>query len=57
MIAILTKKSMWRLNKMLVDNEKKRIGYIKAKTPEARKKQKAAIVAYYAKKREESKKK
>lgn len=42
---------------MLVDKEKKRIGYIKAKTPEARKKQKAAIVAYYAKKREESKKK
>ncbi len=30
---------------------KKKSNYIKAKTPEARKKQKAAIAAYYAKKK------
>lgn len=31
--------------------------YVKAKTPEAKMKQKAAIIGYYAKKREEEKKK
>ena len=30
--------------------------YVKAKTPDAQKKQKAAIVSYYAKKRKEQKK-
>lgn len=31
--------------------------YVKAKTPEAKKKQKAAIIGYYAKKRAEEQKK
>lgn len=30
--------------------------YVKAKTPEARKKQKAAIIGYYVNKREQNKK-
>ena len=35
---------------MFFNKTKKKSGYIKAKTPEARKRQKAAIAAYYAKK-------
>lgn len=35
---------------MFFNKEKKKSTYVKAKTPEARKKQKAAIAAYYAKK-------
>lgn len=36
---------------MFFNKAKKKSGYVKAKTPEARKKQKAAIAAYYAKTR------
>lgn len=36
---------------MFFNKAKKKSGYVKAKTPEARKKQKAAIAAYYAKKK------
>lgn len=36
---------------MFFNKEKKRSNYVKASTPEARKKQKQAIAAYYAKKR------
>ena len=40
---------------MLVNKEKRTSGYVKAKTPEARKKQKQAIASYYAKKKETTK--
>ena len=43
--------------KMFFNKTKKKSGYIKAKTPEARKRQKAAIAAYYAKKKTTIKKK
>ncbi len=36
---------------MFFNKEKKKSGYVKAKTPEGRKRQKAAIAAYYAKKK------
>lgn len=41
---------------MFFNKEKKKSNYVKAKTPEARKKQKAAIAAYYAKKKATPKK-
>ena len=41
---------------MFFNKEKKKCTYIKAKTPEARKKQKQAIASYYAKKKTETKK-
>ncbi len=34
---------------MFFNKEKKKSGYVKAKSPETRKRQKAAIAAYYAK--------
>lgn len=37
---------------MFFNKEKKKSCYVKAKTPEARKRQKAAIAAYYAKKKD-----
>ena len=45
------------LDKLFFNTDKKKSGYIKAKTPEARKRQKAAIAAYYAKKKKVTKKK
>jgi hypothetical protein len=42
---------MWRLGKMFFNKKKNKSSFVKAKTPEARKKQKAAIAAYYAKKK------
>lgn len=42
---------------MFFNKEKKKGGYTKAKTPEARKRQKAAIASYYAKNKPERKKK
>lgn len=36
---------------MFFNKEKKKSNYVKAKTPEARRKQKQAIAAYYAKKK------
>lgn len=36
---------------MFFNKEKKKSSYVKAKTPEARKKQKQAIASYYAKKK------
>lgn len=42
---------------MFFNKEKKRSKYVKAKDPESRKRQKAAIVAYYVNKRKNSKKK
>ena len=42
---------------MFFNKEKKKSAYVKAKTPEARKKQKAAIAAYYAIKNRTDKKK
>lgn len=44
-------------NKIFYTKEKKKSGYIKAKTPEARKRQKAAIAAYYKKLKAAPKKK
>lgn len=41
---------------MFFNKDKKKSGYVKAKTPEARKKQKQAIAAYYARKNADSKK-
>ena len=41
---------------MFFNKEKKKSAFVKAKTPEARQKQKAAIAAYYAKKKGSSKK-
>lgn len=41
---------------MFFNKEKKKSGYVKAKTPEAQKKQKEAIAAYYAKKNASNKK-
>jgi hypothetical protein len=42
---------------MFFNKTKKKSGYVKAKTPTARKRQKAAIAAYYAKKKTATKKK
>lgn len=42
---------------MFFNKEKKKSGYVKAKTPEARSRQKAAIAAYYAKEKAATKKK
>ena len=42
---------------MFFNKEKKKSSFVKAKTPEARKKQKLAIVSYYAKKKNQPKKK
>ena len=42
---------------MLKENKPKQGKYVKAKTPKARQKQKAAIISYYIKKRAEEKKK
>ena len=36
---------------MFFNKEKKKSSYVKAKTPEARKKQKQAIASYYSKKK------
>lgn len=41
---------------MFFNRERKRNSFVKAKTPEARKKQKAAIAAYYSKKKNKEKK-
>ncbi len=41
---------------MFFNKEKKKSIYVKAKTPEARKKQKQAIASYYAKKKTVNKK-
>ena len=41
---------------MFFNKDKKKSNFVKAKTPEARKKQKQAIAAYYAKKKEAAKK-
>jgi hypothetical protein len=41
---------------MFFNKEKKKSVYVKAKTPEARKKQKQAIASYYVKKKVLSKK-
>lgn len=41
---------------MFFNKEKKKSGFVKAKTPEARKKQKQAIASYYAKKKGTTKK-
>lgn len=41
---------------MFFNKEKKKSNYVKAKTPEARKKQKQAIASYYAKKKSITKK-
>lgn len=41
---------------MFFNKDKKKSGYVKAKTPEARKKQKQAIATYYARKNADSKK-
>ena len=41
---------------MFFNKDKKKSGYVKAKTPEARKKQKQAIASYYAKKKTTNKK-
>ena len=41
---------------MFFNKEKKKSKFVKAKTPETRKKQKQAIASYYAKKKNESKK-
>ena len=41
---------------MFFNKEKKKSNFVKAKTPEARKKQKQAIASYYAKKYRESSK-
>jgi len=42
---------------MFFNKDKKKSGYVKAKTPEARKRQKDAIASYYAKKKATTKKK
>ena len=42
---------------MFFNRQKKKSGYVKAKTPEARKRQKQAIASYYAKKKGTAKKK
>lgn len=42
---------------MFFNKGKKKSGYVKAKTPEGRKRQKAAIAAYYAKTKTTTKKK
>ena len=42
---------------MFFNKEKKKSSYVKAKTPEARKKQKQAIASYYAKKKSATKNK
>ena len=39
---------------MFFNKEKKKSNYVKAKTPEARKRQRAAIAAYYENKRKEA---
>ena len=44
-------------DKIFSNKEKKKSGYVKAKTPEGRKRQKAAIAAYYATKKTTPKKK
>ncbi len=41
---------------MFFNKEKKKSKFVKAKTPEARKRQKAAIAAFYAKEKAKSKK-
>lgn len=41
---------------MFFNKEKKKSSFVKAKSPEARKKQKAAIAAYYAKNKSTAKK-
>ena len=41
---------------MFFNKEKKKSNYVKAKTPEARQKQKQAIASYYAKKKSTIKK-
>ena len=41
---------------MFFNKEKKKSSFVKAKTPEARKKQKQAIASYYAKKKTATKK-
>ena len=41
---------------MFFNKEKKKSGFVKAKTPEARKKQKQAIASYYEKKKTATKK-
>ena len=42
---------------MFFNREKKKSSFVKAKSPEARKKQKAAIAAYYAKRNDRKNKK
>ncbi len=42
---------------MFFNKEKKKSSYVKAKTPEARKKQKQAIASYYAKRKTTKKEK
>ncbi len=42
---------------MFFNKEKKKSNFVKAKTPEARKRQKAAITAYYTKKKTSPKRK
>lgn len=42
---------------MFFNKEKKKSNFVKAKTPEARKKQKVAIATYYAQKNNSTKKK
>ena len=41
---------------MFFNKEKKKGSYVKARTPEARKKQKLAIASYYAKRKSSNKK-
>ncbi len=41
---------------MFFNKEKKKSNYVKAETPEARKKQKQAIASYYAKKKNKTRK-
>ncbi len=41
---------------MFFNKDKKKSSYVKAKNPEARKKQKQAIASYYAKKKTKTKK-
>ena len=53
----LEKRYTWRRIEMFFNKEKKKTAFVKAKTAEARKKQKDAIAAYYAKKKEEKTKK
>lgn len=40
---------------MFFNKDKKKSNFVKAKTPESRKRQKAAIASYYAKKRKNRK--